>query len=147
MLDHIRGLHEKLDLLDCALGTHDGFAILEVVLFLWRTIKPARFAGIMRTRPVAADLLLAYWRRRYKFDEAAELLTAVGRFRERALLDWWRCYRIADPAARLAALTRCAALADMSLASEAPILNEQIELLQLQLRLEAKQSWREAVRG
>ena len=85
MLDHLAALTDKMELLDYAISTHDGHAILESTLFLHvrcfqaaclprskllipalfivfgsciqRTLKWSRFVGVLKTRPIAVDHL------------------------------------------------------------------------------------------
>jgi len=96
MLDHLRGLDDKQELLEAAIASHDSEVILEAALFLRRTLKKSRFLGLLKGYPSAIDNLVAFWKKKYEFDLVAELLTDLGRSRERALFEWWRCYRVAN---------------------------------------------------
>lgn len=75
-----KSLKEKQELLDAAILSGNGDAILEVVIFLKDTLKPTLFMTILKTRPEAVDHYVEFLSTTMRIAEAAEILTATGCF-------------------------------------------------------------------
>lgn len=74
-LECFRVLHEKESLLDEAIRSGNGDAILAVILFLQRTLKKKNFHSIMQTRTEAAKHFINYLLIRCQVADASEFLT------------------------------------------------------------------------
>lgn len=76
-LECFRALHEKESLLDAAIKSGNGDAILAIVLFLLQTLKRKYFNLIIQTRPDAFKHYINYLQLRYQISECSDLLTCV----------------------------------------------------------------------
>lgn len=74
-LECFRALHEKESLLDEAINSGDGDAILTVVLYLNQTLKKKHFNAIMQMRPNAITQYINYLALRYQIIECCDFLT------------------------------------------------------------------------
>lgn len=74
-LECFRALQEKERLLQEAIRCGNGDAILNVVLFLQRTLKKKNFYSIMQSYPDAAKHFINFLLIRCQVSEASELLT------------------------------------------------------------------------
>lgn len=74
-LECFRALHEKECLLDEAIRSGNGDAILAVVLFLQRTLKKKNFHFIMQSRLEATKHFINYLLIRCQVADASEFLT------------------------------------------------------------------------
>ena len=80
-----KGKEEKLDLLDKALDSHNGNAIIMTVLHLNRTIKSSIFNYELSKRSLAADHYIFYLRQNQKIDLLIDTLSMLGRHEESAI--------------------------------------------------------------
>ena len=71
-LEKFKSLREKEDLLDEAI--YVGAGVLQVVLFLQRTLKKKHFWNILRERPRAVDHYINFLSTRRQLSECSELL-------------------------------------------------------------------------
>lgn len=83
-----KSLKDKQELLDSAISSGNGDAILQVSLFLKATLKPVLFNQLLRSRPAAVDHYIEYLNTTMKVGEASELLTMMGRQQEAAILQF-----------------------------------------------------------
>lgn len=83
-----KSLKDKKELLDTAIACGNGDAILQVVLFLKSSLKPALFHQIIRDRSEAVDHYVNYLSTTMKIGEASEVLTMMGRTQEAAVLQF-----------------------------------------------------------
>uniref|UniRef100_A0A8D8CME4 Spermatogenesis-defective protein 39 homolog n=1 Tax=Culex pipiens TaxID=7175 RepID=A0A8D8CME4_CULPI len=87
-LEMFRSLGEKEELLDDAVASGSGNAILKVVLFLERTLKKKLFYRLLQTRPEAVSHYVNYMALRLKVTECTDLLVFLGRHHEASLLQF-----------------------------------------------------------
>uniref|UniRef100_A0A1Q3F3J0 Putative vps16b n=1 Tax=Culex tarsalis TaxID=7177 RepID=A0A1Q3F3J0_CULTA len=87
-LEMFRSLGEKEELLDEAVASGSGNAILKVVLFLERTLKKKLFYRLLQTRPEAVSHYVNYMALRLKVTECTDLLVFLGRHHEASLLQF-----------------------------------------------------------
>lgn len=83
-----KSLKEKQELLDGAISSGNGDAILQVVMFLKSSLKSALFHQIIRVRPAAVDHYVNYLNTTMKIGEAAEILAMMGRHQEAAIMQF-----------------------------------------------------------
>lgn len=74
-LECFRALHEKEQLLDEAIASGNGDAVLAIVLFLLKTLKTKYFNGILQTRPVAVRHYVNHLLARGQIAECTDFLT------------------------------------------------------------------------
>lgn len=84
-LEHFRSLNDKELLLDLAIDSGNGDAILYVVLFLEATLNQTLFAQIMRIRNVAVDHYKNYLVARGHTQKCSDFLTMLGMQNEAAV--------------------------------------------------------------
>lgn len=83
-----KSLTEKQELLDGALSSGNGDAILQVVMFLKGTLKSSLFNQMLKSRSVAANHYIEYLQTTMKIGEASEMLLMIGRFQEAAIMQF-----------------------------------------------------------
>lgn len=81
-LSMYKSLREKEQLLDAAIVSGDGNAILHVTIFLKSTLKPSLFNSVLKTRPEAINHYVNYLIETQELSAAMELLSSVGRHQE-----------------------------------------------------------------
>lgn len=87
-LEMFRAFSEKEQLLDQAVASGSGNAILKVTLFLDRTLKKKLFYSMLQTRPEAVYHYMTYLSLRLKVTECTDLLVFLGRHHEASLLQF-----------------------------------------------------------
>uniref|UniRef100_A0A182QZJ9 Vps16 C-terminal domain-containing protein n=1 Tax=Anopheles farauti TaxID=69004 RepID=A0A182QZJ9_9DIPT len=87
-LEMFRSMAEKEQLLDEAIASGSGNAILKVTLFLDRTLKKKLFYTLLQTRPEAVYHFVNYLSLRLKVTECTDLLVFLGRHHEASLLQF-----------------------------------------------------------
>ncbi|XP_058057219.1 vacuolar protein sorting-associated protein 16B [Anopheles bellator] len=87
-LEMFRSMCEKEQLLDQAIASGSGNAILRVVLFLDRTLKKKLFYSLLQTRNEAVHHYMNYLALRLKVTECTDLLVFLGRHHEASLLQF-----------------------------------------------------------
>ncbi|KAJ1527851.1 hypothetical protein ONE63_007791 [Megalurothrips usitatus] len=90
-LEPYRSLSSKRALLDAAINLGDGNAILEVVLFLVRSLKKSLVHQILASSPVAAAHYARYLATRLQATELNDLLVMLGKSREAAMKQYQLC--------------------------------------------------------
>lgn len=74
-LDAYKSLDEKEHLLDEAISSGNGDAILQVILFIVKTLKRRHVNRIFQTRPIAVNHYVNYLALRLQLTECTDLLT------------------------------------------------------------------------
>jgi hypothetical protein len=87
-LECYKSLKEKEELLDAAIKSGNGDAILKVIFNLKNTLKPAIFLKIIAPRSEAVEHYINYLKTTMKIGEATDILTMLGRQEEAALLQF-----------------------------------------------------------
>uniref|UniRef100_A0A182PRU1 Vps16 C-terminal domain-containing protein n=1 Tax=Anopheles epiroticus TaxID=199890 RepID=A0A182PRU1_9DIPT len=87
-LEMFRSMTEKEQLLDEAIASGSGNAILKVTLFLDQTLKKKLFYTLLQTRPEAVSHYVNYLSLRLKVTECTDLLVFLGRHHEASLLQF-----------------------------------------------------------
>ncbi|XP_040157400.1 vacuolar protein sorting-associated protein 16B [Anopheles arabiensis] len=87
-LEMFRSMAEKEQLLDEAIASGSGNAILKVTLFLDQTLKKKLFYTLLQTRPEAVYHYVNYLSLRLKVTECTDLLVFLGRHHEASLLQF-----------------------------------------------------------
>ena len=72
-LQHGRCHADKFSILDAAIDSHHGTAVLQAALLMKTTMNPTSFYHAIEGRPVARQQLAAYYRARNKWDDLDEL--------------------------------------------------------------------------
>ncbi|XP_070578900.1 spermatogenesis-defective protein 39 homolog isoform X2 [Ptychodera flava] len=87
-LELYKSLSDKLALLDEAVKSHDGNAIIAVILFLKNSLKKTLFIKELNKRPDAVNQYLHYMKGHYELIEMGEFLRNIGRIEEAAMLKY-----------------------------------------------------------
>ncbi|CAG9805097.1 unnamed protein product [Chironomus riparius] len=87
-LECYKSLIEKEELLDAAIRSGNGDAILKVIFHLKNTLKPAIFLKIIASRLEAVEHYINYLKTTMKIGEATDILTMLDRREEAALLQF-----------------------------------------------------------
>ncbi|XP_055641246.1 vacuolar protein sorting-associated protein 16B [Toxorhynchites rutilus septentrionalis] len=87
-LEIFRSMYDKETLLDEAISSGNGNAILKVVLFLEKTLKKKLFYRLLQTRQEAVNHYINYMATRLKVTECTDLLVFLGRHHEASLLQF-----------------------------------------------------------
>ncbi|XP_052768917.1 spermatogenesis-defective protein 39 homolog [Mya arenaria] len=106
-LEQYRSKQEKLDLLDKAIATHDGNAIIAVVVFLKRTLKEQLFNLELMRRPVAVEQYLAYLKAHFNLHQYEHMLQLLGKAEDQAMLKLRQAVTVEDPVAKMDRLRTC----------------------------------------
>lgn len=97
-LESYKSLSDKIELLDEAIRSGNGDAILGVVLFLVKTLNRKQLNRILLARNDACNHYINYLIVRLEISEAADLLTMLGRDQEAAMLQYKVAVKIhSDP--------------------------------------------------
>lgn len=138
-LESFKSKEDKLALLDEAIKTHDGNAIIAAVIWLKRTIKDQIFNLELRKRPEAVDQYLVYLRAHYNMKELEDVLGLLGRNEEVAMLKLKQAESVSDPMAKIERLKSCLGAHfkhNASLEHNASLIEQQIDLLHRQRPVE-----------
>ncbi|XP_021367352.1 spermatogenesis-defective protein 39 homolog isoform X2 [Mizuhopecten yessoensis] len=138
-LEVYRCREEKIELLDRALNTHDGNAIITIVLFLQRTIKTSIFNLELQKRPVAVNHYINYLKNHYDFEVLVDLLGFLGRNEEAAMFKYKQAVSASDAGVKIKSLKTCHRahfMTDQGLAHNTSLLEEHISLLERQRPIE-----------
>eukprot|EP01137_Pigoraptor_chileana_P026671 Opistho-2@608 len=88
-MEHHRSLKDKQALLDGAIAANDGNAVMAVILFMKKTLRPAVFLAQIGQRQLAIQMYARYLKARYEWDE----LGALWRFTKRPVDEGLLLYR------------------------------------------------------
>lgn len=106
-LEQYKSKEEKLSLLDQAIRSHDGNAIIAAVLFAKRTLSEQLFNMELMRRPPAIDQYLAYLKSHYNLKELEYMLGLLGRTEELAMFKLKQAQSVTDPMAKIDRLKQC----------------------------------------
>ncbi|CAG2161178.1 unnamed protein product [Oppiella nova] len=140
-LHEYKGKEDKLELLDTALHTNEGNAIISVVLHLKRTTKDSIFNYELSRRSLAADHYLFYLRQNKRMTELVDTLSMLGRHEEAAITAYSQAIACRDIDTKVHNLKSCLRNHFTSGGNDCIFWNnyisEQISLLELQLPIES----------
>lgn len=87
-LELYKSLRDKEELLDEALGSRNGDAVLHVVLFLSKTLKKKLLYRILQVRPTALTCYVNYLKTKMQLSECVDLLVMLGKTHEAAMVQF-----------------------------------------------------------
>ncbi|GFT59437.1 spermatogenesis-defective protein 39-like protein [Trichonephila clavipes] len=87
-LKPFKGKDEKFDLLNAAVQSHDGNAILTVVMFLKNTLKRSIFQREISLYPDAINMYLSYLYEDHEVDELSNMLLLLNKPEDAAMLKY-----------------------------------------------------------
>ncbi|KAL3873782.1 hypothetical protein ACJMK2_036867 [Sinanodonta woodiana] len=134
-LEQYRSKEEKLELLDKAIETHDGNAIIAAVIFLKRTVTDKIFNAEFSIRPDAINQYLSYLRAHFQQTELENILGLLNRSEELAMVKYKQAASINDATAKIGKLKTCLDAhfkCDSQLEHDASMIQQQLDLLQIQ---------------
>ncbi|XP_025104563.1 spermatogenesis-defective protein 39 homolog isoform X2 [Pomacea canaliculata] len=138
-LEAYRALEDKLALLDQATALQDGNAITAAVLHLRHTVKKSIFSIELAKRPVAANHYLSYLRAHYEHAELVDTLVSLRRTEEASIVKYKVICNSGDVRNKVSMLKTCLRThfeADSSMAGDAALVREHVDLLERQLPIE-----------
>ncbi|XP_043288486.1 spermatogenesis-defective protein 39 homolog [Venturia canescens] len=141
-LEKYKSLVSKTALLDAALASGDGNAILIVILFIGKTLKWPLVERILLERPDSIPVYVRYLATRLQVNEITDLLTAQGRRVDAAITHFDIIIRNTRDASRLVEkLEKCykTHFIDLPDCKESAFLNNYTKLLRWQMALENRQ--------
>ena len=134
-LEQYKSKDEKLELLDKAIKTHDGNAIIAVVIFLKRTLSEQIFYYELTRRQDAVDQYLAYLKAHFNTRELEYMLEKLNRAEEISMLRYKQAASVENPDAKINKLEQCLRTYfenNPNLDHNASLIRQQISLLQRQ---------------
>lgn len=140
VLEVFKSRDDKLALLDEAIKIGDGNALINVLLFIKKTVKYSIFAQEISKRPVAVRHIVSFMKSHYDYDELIKLLRHLGRKEEAMMLQYKRALSLSSPDAQLDAINSCQRTYEGSseLADVVSVLDEHQTLLKRQIHIETK---------
>ncbi|XP_076238832.1 spermatogenesis-defective protein 39 homolog [Calliopsis andreniformis] len=84
-LEQYKSLNSKTALLDAAIISGDGNAILLIILFLTKTLKRSLVQRILAERPDAVNVYIRYLSTRLQLNEITDILTMLGQSMDAAM--------------------------------------------------------------
>lgn len=107
-LEHFKSKEEKVALLDKAIASHDGNAIISAVVFMKQTLRKQLFHLELLRRPAAIDQYLAYLKAQFNVDEYSEMLELLpDRKEELAMFRYKQAVKVEDPVTKIRRLQTC----------------------------------------
>lgn len=106
-LEPHKGRKEKIELLEEAVKSHDGNAIITVVLFLRSTLKKSIFQKEILAFCDATNMYLSYLEDVREFDELINMLLLMGKSEEAAMLKYKTSIIVGQPENKLKWLKNC----------------------------------------
>ncbi|XP_046616432.1 spermatogenesis-defective protein 39 homolog [Neodiprion virginianus] len=85
MLEQYKSLASKTELLDSAIASGDGNAILIVIIFIAKTLKQSLIQRLLLERPEAVNIYIRYLATTLRTNELTDLLTMLGRSKDAAM--------------------------------------------------------------
>ncbi|KAK4298832.1 hypothetical protein Pmani_028850 [Petrolisthes manimaculis] len=137
-LECYRSHEDKIALLDTALATLDGSAILASVIHLKNTVKKTLFVKEMQTRPHAVQVYVSYLKKRHNYPEAIDFLGLLGKTEEAAILSYELALTGKAPEGKLKNFKKLLEtnFSHPGLAFEASMVEDNIKLLSRQLTID-----------
>ncbi|XP_061562945.1 spermatogenesis-defective protein 39 homolog [Cololabis saira] len=142
-LEKFRSLQDKLLLLDFAVAAHDGNVITAVLIYLKRTLSKEVLFRELESRQIALRHFIHYLTETREQRLLLELLKALGRTEDMALLQYKEHQSITDENKRRDFLKTCVSFPFS--AEDAPHVQDHYTLLERQIIIEATD--RQAERG
>lgn len=106
-LTGFKGKLEKEALLLEAVKSHDGNAILEVILFLRDTLKKSTFQREILAHPDAVNVYLAYLEEAHDMEEFTNMLLLTNRAEDAAMWRYENAVSVQHPRRRLEVIENC----------------------------------------
>lgn len=134
-LEQYKSKEEKLALLDKAIASHDGNAIITAVLFLKQTLREGLFNVELIRRPVAIDQYLAYLKAQFSMKEYESMLEMLNRTEELAIVQYKKAVTVDDSMAKIHRLQACLKTyfeTTAGMEHDSGLIQQQISLLQRQ---------------
>lgn len=134
-LETYKSLEEKLSLLDAAIQSRDGNALIAVVVFFQRSVKTNIFLTQIKSRQAAQSHYFQYLRQMSRIPELIEALGMFGLHEEAAILKLSQATKLKNPDQKIKALKSCLVAhyqSAPSLSRDAAIIQQQIRLLEVQ---------------
>lgn len=137
-LECYRSLEDKLALLDTALVTMDGSAILATLLHLRNTVRSSLFIKEMEARPHASQLYVSYLKKRYNHAEAIKFLGSLGKSEDAAILAYELALTSKTPEVKVKNLKKALEnnFTDAALSHETKCVKDNIKLLERQIAID-----------
>lgn len=135
-LEQYKSLASKTALLDAAIISGDGNAILIIILFLTKTLKRALLQRLLAERPDAVSVYIRYLSIRLQMNEITDILTMLGQSTDAAMKTLHIIIKnTRDPDRLLCKLRNCYKTQFSSLADckEASFVQSYIKLLEWQM--------------
>lgn len=139
-LDKYKSKEDKLQLLDDAISSHDGNAIIIAVLFLRDTLKPTIFNVELQCRPRATEQYVNFLKQHYEIDKLMDILGMLARSGEAAMLKYKQAVSCRNIESKVKAVKICQQAhfqSCSSLSLESSLISEHIALMERQLPIEA----------
>ncbi|KAF2356222.1 hypothetical protein FHG87_013022 [Trinorchestia longiramus] len=129
-----RSLQEKQELVAAALRAAHTQTLVAVLVFCRNTLSRQLFMQELERSPVAAQSYVCFLKQRRQYSDAVEVLQALGRQEEAALLRYRQCLSISDHAKKVSALSSLtsSSLTSPHLAHYRTIINDHVDLLERQ---------------
>eukprot|EP00112_Aurelia_sp_Birch-Aquarium-sp1_P012846 Seg2706.1 transcript_id=Seg2706.1/GoldUCD/mRNA.D3Y31 product="Spermatogenesis-defective protein 39" protein_id=Seg2706.1/GoldUCD/D3Y31 len=100
-LEYYKSLKQKMELLDFALKYHDGNAIMAVILFLRRTLKPSIFALQLKRQPEAINHFTRYLGANSEWKTLLDFYLQLNRAEDVAMLRYHYVTKLDNPTVKL----------------------------------------------
>lgn len=137
-MERFRSLQDKLLLLDFAVSGNDGNAITAVLIFLKRTLSKEVLFRELESRPTALRHFIHLLTETHEQRLLLDLLRALGRVEDAALLQYKEHLNISDENKRLDFLKSCVSLPFP--VEDAALVQDHFTLLERQIIIEAADS-------
>ncbi|XP_072296158.1 spermatogenesis-defective protein 39 homolog isoform X1 [Eucyclogobius newberryi] len=137
-LERFRSLQDKLLLLDFAVSGNDGNAITAVLIFLKRTLSKEVLFRELESRQTALRHFIHFLTETHEQRLLLDLLRALGRVEDFALLQYKECLNISDENKRRDFLKSCISLPFP--VEDAALVQDHFTLLERQIIIEAADS-------
>ncbi|GAB6022359.1 Spermatoproteinsis-defective protein 39 [Chamberlinius hualienensis] len=134
-LDIYKSKQQKLALLDRAIESRDGNAIIAVVLYIKNTLKRQLFHQILREKPEALDHYLSFLKSEQDYSKLSDTLSMVGRMEDVAILNYKLSLRSTYFKTKISEMVKCYKnyfTSDPSLEFNSSLVYEHISLLERQ---------------
>ncbi|GFY42420.1 spermatogenesis-defective protein 39 [Trichonephila inaurata madagascariensis] len=102
-----KGKDEKFNLLNAAVQSHDGNAILTVVMFLKNTLKRSIFQREISLYPDAINMYLSYLYEDHEVDELSNMLLLLNKPEDAAMLKYDAAILIQAPDRKIKLIENC----------------------------------------
>ena len=141
-LHHIKSKEDKIRLLDIAIDSCDGDAIITIILFMKQTLNAKIFKNEVSNRTEAINQYVNYLRLTAQWNELISFQSMLGRSDEAAITAYTQAIRPKLLSSKISNLKRCRDLYCNSFNSHSELkfifdtINEQVDLLERQQPIE-----------